>query len=160
MARFASANAASTRFADPRYANSKFADPMSEMNTTPLIDVLLVLLIMFIIAIPVASNSLPIDLPRPCIENCPPLPADATTNKVTINDRGTIYWNGTALDQPRLTRTLAAMRQLPVEPELQFEPAANASYAVTAEVMNVIEASGASRFGFVGNERYRRFDAD
>ena len=158
MARFASANSASTRFADPRSA--RFADPMSEMNTTPLIDVLLVLLIVFIIAIPVASNSLPIDLPQPCIEDCPPLPADGVTNKITIDTGGTIYWNGTALDQARLTRTLAAMRRLPVEPELQFEPAANASYAVTAQVLNVIEASGASRLGFVGNERYRQFDAE
>ena len=160
MARFASANAASTRFADPRQANSKFADPMSEMNTTPLIDVLLVLLIMFIIAIPVANNSLPIDLPRACNDDCPSLPANPITNKVTIDEGGAIYWNGAALDQPSLTRTLAAMRQLPVEPELQFEPAANASYAVTAEVLNVIEASGANRFGFVGNERYRQFNAD
>ena len=155
MARFASANAASTRFADARSAG-----PMSEMNTTPLIDVLLVLLIMFIIAIPVANNSLPIDLPRACNDDCPSLPANPITNKVTVDEGGAIYWNGAALDQPSLTRTLLAMRQLPVEPELQFEPAANASYAVTAEVLNVIEASGASRFGFVGNERYREFNAD
>jgi len=150
MARFASAHSTSTRF----------ADPMAEMNTTPLIDVLLVLLIMFIIAIPVANHSLAIDLPRPCIEDCPILPSNAVTNKVTIDEAGTTYWNGTPLDQPRLARTLAAMRQLPVEPELQFEPAAYASYAVAAEVLNVIEASGASRFGFVGNDRYRQFDAD
>lgn len=154
---------AQNAYAGSAYAGSatgRFADPMSEMNTTPLIDVLLVLLIMFIIAIPVASHSLPVDMPRPCLADCPILPSNPVTNKVTIDEAGTTYWNGTALDQPRLARTLAAMRQLPVEPELQFEPAANASYAVTAEVLNVIEASGASRFGFVGNDRYRQFDAD
>ena len=150
MALLASANSTSARF----------ADPMSEMNTTPLIDVLLVLLIMFIIAIPVASHSVPVDLPQPCTDECPALPTNPLTNKITIDAGDTVRWNGQPVDGPRLTNTLAATRLMAVEPELQFEPAANASYSSSAQVLRIIEASGVSNFGFVGNERYRRFDAD
>jgi len=128
--------------------------PMAEINTTPLIDVMLVLLIMFIITIPVATHSLPIDLPR----DCPGCPApDAIKNKVAIDASDRVLWNGTPVAQHQLAALLQQTRDLRVEPELQFEPDANASYAVSAHTLNVIKASGVTRFGFVGNERYRSF---
>jgi len=130
--------------------------PMMEMNTTPLIDVLLVLLIMFIITIPVATHSVDIDLPVP--STVPPTtPVDPIKNKLLLTPNGEILWNGNAVNQGQLVTLLSQTLAMPVEPELQFEPDANASYDLTAKVLNIIKGSGVTKFGFVGNERYREF---
>ncbi|QPC98598.1 MULTISPECIES: ExbD/TolR family protein [Qipengyuania] len=130
--------------------------PMMEMNMTPLIDVLLVLLIMFIITIPVATHSVDIDLPQPN-----PTPPDVIVepekNKLVLTVDNQILWNGNAIDLGQLRTLLAESTQMAVEPELQFEPEALASYDLAAKVLQVIKASGVTKFGFVGNERYRTF---
>ena len=130
--------------------------PMAEMNTTPLIDVMLVLLIMFIITIPVATHSVDIDLPG---EPCTDCPMNSVKNRVVVDIDGTVRWNGTPVDQRQLASQLRATLLMPVEPELQYEPSANASYAVAADTLNTIKLSGVTKFGFVGNDRYREFAA-
>jgi biopolymer transport protein ExbD len=131
--------------------------PMMEMNMTPLIDVLLVLLIMFIITIPVATHSVDIDLPVPN-PNPPPDMVDPVKNKIVLTPNNEILWNGTAIDQGTLVANLQTSLTYAVEPELQFEPEANASYDLSAKVLNIIKASGVTKFGFVGNEKYRVFE--
>ena len=130
--------------------------PMMEMNMTPLIDVLLVLLIMFIITIPVATHAINIDLPQPSPNDNQP-EVDPITNKIVLTTDGQILWNGEQLDQEGLRFNLQESLRLPVEPELQFEPEANASYELAAEVLTLIKQSGVTRFGFVGNDQYRQF---
>jgi len=134
--------------------------PMMEMNTTPLIDVLLVLLIMFIMSIPVATHAVNIDLPAPD-PNPPPLDQiDPIVNKIVLTPQNQILWNADPIDQGELVRNLTLTRNtsaFAVEPELQFEPEANASYELSAKVLNIIKASGVTKFGFVGNEKYRAF---
>ena len=130
--------------------------PMMEMNMTPLIDVLLVLLIMFIITIPVATHSIDIDLPQPN-PNPPPDMVDPIKNKIVLTPANEILWNGTAINQGELVSNLQTSLTYAVEPELQFEPEANASYDLSAKVLNIIKASGVTKFGFVGNEKYRVF---
>ena len=130
--------------------------PMMEMNMTPLIDVLLVLLIMFIITIPVATHSIDIDLPQ-ANENPPPDMVDPIKNKIVLTPQNQILWNGTAIDDGTLVANLQTSLTYAVEPELQFEPEANASYDLSAKVLNIIKASGVTKFGFVGNEKYRVF---
>ena len=130
--------------------------PMSEMNTTPLIDVLLVLLIMFIISIPPATHSVEVDLPTDC-PGCR-LPAfSEVSNKLTVDAADRLIWNGTAITPQVLAALLSRTAQMAIEPELQFEPAARASYEISARTLNQIKANGVTRFGFVGNERYRQF---
>jgi biopolymer transport protein ExbD len=130
--------------------------PMVEMNTTPLIDVMLVLLIMFIITIPVATHSVDIDLPQPTPQDNPP-PIDPVKNKLVLTPQDQILWNGTAISEGQLVETLRQTTQMPVEPELQFEPEAQASYDLSAKVLQDIKASGVTKFGFVGNDKYRDF---
>jgi biopolymer transport protein ExbD len=131
--------------------------PMMEMNTTPLIDVMLVLLIMFIITIPVATHSVDIDLPVP--DNNPPPPdmIDPIKNKIVLTPENQILWNGTAINDGELVRNLEATKAINPEPELQFEPDQQASYDLSIRVLNVIKGSGVTKFGFVGNEKYREF---
>lgn len=131
--------------------------PMMEMNMTPLIDVLLVLLIMFIITIPVATHSIDIDLPVPSPTDVTP-PVDPIKNKIVLTPANEILWNGTPISQGVLVQNLRTSLTYAIEPELQFEPEANASYDLSAKVLNLIKASGVTKFGFVGNEKYRVFE--
>jgi len=131
--------------------------PMMEMNTTPLIDVMLVLLIMFIITIPVATHSVDIDLPVPNNEPPPPDMIDPIKNKIVLSPDNQILWNGTAIDDGELVRNLEATKAINPEPELQFEPDQQASYDLAIRTLNIIKGSGVSKFGFVGNEKYRQF---
>ena len=131
--------------------------PMMDMNMTPLIDVLLVLLIMFIITIPVATHSVDIDLPQPNPNPPPEDQIDPIQNKIVLTQADEILWNGEVLDESELVRNLNLTREMALEPELQFEPEGTASYELSARVLNVIKASGVTKFGFVGNERYRTF---
>ena len=131
-------------------------EPMMEMNTTPLIDVMLVLLIMFIITIPVATHAVNIDLPAP-VDNPSNPPVDPVKNKVVLTTDNQILWNGNAIQQGQLVSLLQEGMKMPVEPELQFEPEANASHDLSSRVLNIIKGSGITKFGFVGNERYASF---
>jgi biopolymer transport protein ExbD len=131
-------------------------EPMMDMNMTPLIDVLLVLLIMFIITIPVATHSVDIDLPQ---GNPPPqdIVIDPVKNKLILTAQDAILWNGTPVTEGQLVTLLNETTGMNPEPELQFEPEALASYEITARVLNDIKDSGVTKFGFVGNEKYRQF---
>ncbi|HTN14696.1 MAG TPA: biopolymer transporter ExbD [Sphingomonadaceae bacterium] len=130
--------------------------PMMEMNTTPLIDVMLVLLIMLIFTIPVATHSIDIDLPSPTPPTDTP-PVDPIKNKIVLTPNNEILWNGQPISQAGLISNLKESLTYSVEPELQFEPEAMASYDLSAKVLNVIKASKVTKFGFVGNDKYRVF---
>ena len=130
--------------------------PMMEMNTTPLIDVMLVLLIMMILSIPPATHAVNIDLPVP--SPTPPTDIDPIKNKIVISANNEILWNGTVISDGQLVTNLEATKALAVEPELQYQPDAQASYDISVKVLNIIKQSGVTKFGFVGNEQYRAFD--
>src|SRR6186997_2111181 len=130
--------------------------PMMEMNMTPLIDVLLVLLIVFIMSIPVATHAVNIDLPSPNPNDAPP-PVDPIKNKIVLTGANEILWNGTPIRDSELVANLQTSLAMPVEPELQFEPEPVASYDLSAKVLNIIKQSGVTKFGFVGNEKYAVF---
>lgn len=127
--------------------------PMGEMNTTPLIDVMLVLLIMFIITLPVQTHAVMIDLPTP---NPNPSPVEPDKNKIFISDGGAVLWNGEPITFAVLAQRLEETKLISPSPELQLEPHPQARYIVVDSVLAVIKRSGVGGLGFVGNERYGR----
>ena len=131
--------------------------PMIDMNMTPLIDVLLVLLIMFIITIPVATHSVDIDLPVPDDSPPPPDMIDPVKNKIVLTPQNEILWNGEVISINQLVTYLNETRNMTPEPELQFEPEGLTSYQLSADVLRIIKGSGVTKFGFVGNELYQNF---
>ncbi len=132
--------------------------PMMEMNTTPLIDVMLVLLIMLMITIPPVTHAVNIDLPVNDPNQPPPeVPIDPVINKIIILPTGEIQWNGTPVSLQQMAQFLAQTKSMNPEPELQFQPAPTARYDVVDQALAEVKRSGITKFGFVGNEQYRVF---
>ena len=128
-------------------------EPMMEMNTTPLIDVLLVLLIMFIITIPIQTHAVKVDLPQPDPNNRNVV--DTEKNKIAISADGVVTWNGATVDEVTLRQYLDQTAAMSPEPELHFQPDANARYEVVDGILSIIKRSNVTKLGFVGNEQYR-----
>jgi biopolymer transport protein ExbD len=127
--------------------------PMMELNTTPLIDVMLVLLIMFIITIPIQTHAVKVDLPQN--SGTPPPAVEPQKNKLYIDANGGVFWNSVPVDDLRLRQYLDASLQQDPEPELHFQPDPNARYDVVDRVLAIVKRANVSKLGFVGNEQYR-----
>ena len=126
--------------------------PMGEMNTTPLIDVMLVLLIMFIITIPVQTHAVKLDLPPPNPNNNNQI--DPVFNQIEIDFLNNIYWNKQEVDLNTLKGYLGQAAKMPEPPELRLRPEAEARYELVDQVMAAAQQAGIEKMGFVGNEAY------
>jgi biopolymer transport protein ExbD len=124
---------------------------MMDINTTPLIDVMLVLLIMFIITIPVQTHAVKLDLPQASNER--PL-VDPQKNVVVILPDDTVLWNGGPVTMTILRQYLDASKNMPTPPELHLQPHAEARYEVVDEVLAQTKLAEITTMGFVGNEYY------
>ncbi len=124
-------------------------DPVPQMNTTPLIDVLLVLLVILIITIPVQSHKLPIDLPPPGKASAPPV-----THRLTLAADGTTRWDGTAIDEAALRTRLGALRSDPAQPLLEMQVDAETAYVRFDRTLALVKREGVTKLGFVGNEQW------
>ena len=136
-------------------AGSDDGEPMMEMNTTPLIDVMLVLLIMFIITIPVQTHATKLDLPPPTPNNTEDIKPDF--NQINIDFLGVIYWNDQEVTLQQLDgylRQVGAMQPAESQPELRLKPDQLAKYEVVNRVMAMAQQAGIKKMGFVGNEAY------
>lgn len=129
-------------------------EPMIDMNVTPLIDVLLVLLIMLIITIPPQTHAVKLDLPvnQP---NVPPPPIEPVKNTVGVTAQGAITWNGTSITQDQLRSYLEVTQQMNPIPELHLQPDATARYELVDEVLAITKKAHVQKMGFVGNEYYQ-----
>ena len=124
--------------------------PMIEMNTTPLIDVMLVLLVMLIITIPPQSHAVKLDLPVGITRPAP----DPVKNMLVVTEAGALEWNGERVSKPQLRALLDASAAMDPVPELHLKPDAGARYALVDEVLAMTKQAGVSSMGFVGNQDY------
>ncbi len=127
--------------------------PMIEMNTTPLIDVMLVLLIMFIITIPIQTHAVKLDLPVDD-PNAPPPLVDPVVNRISVDFLNDIYWNDTPVSPAQLTGYFQQTARMDPQPEIHVRPDALAQYRVVSELMANAQRNGITKIGFVGNEAY------
>jgi biopolymer transport protein ExbD len=135
--------------------DNESGEPMMEINTTPLIDVMLVLLIMFIITIPIQTHAVKLDLPQN--SNSPPPPVEPIKNKVVITAAGAVLWNGTQVSLTQLRQYLDVSQQMNPVPELHLQPEPNARYETVDQVLAVTKQAHVDKMGFVGNEQYANF---
>jgi biopolymer transport protein ExbD len=131
-------------------------EPMLDINVTPLIDVMLVLLIMFIITLPIQTHAVKLDLPQDQ-QNQPPPPIMPTKNKVVLTAAGQILWNGTPVSPEQLRAYLDATQQMDPIPELHLQPEPMARYELVDQVLAITKRAHVEKMGFVGNEAYATF---
>ena len=117
-----------------------------EINTTPLVDVMLVLLIIFIITIPVINQSVKIDLPR---ANSQPQDLKPENINLDIDAEGKIYWNREAIDASQLQIRIATAAQKTPQPELHLRAERTTQYEKVAQVMAAAQSGGLSKIGFI-----------
>ena len=133
--------------------SNESGEPMMDINTTPLIDVMLVLLIMFIITIPPQTHAVKLDLPQDSSNNPPP-PIDPVKNKIVVTQAGAVLWNGEQVNMTQLRQYLDVTQQMDPVPELHLQPEPEARYELVDEVLAVTKQAKVSKMGFVGNEAY------
>jgi biopolymer transport protein ExbD len=126
--------------------------PMMDINTTPLIDVMLVLIIMLIITIPIQTHAVKMNMPVGP-SSAPPKPPEIV--RIDVDFDGTIGWNGTIVpDRTDLENRLAQVAALPDQPEVHLRPNKLVSYKVVAMVMASAQRLGVTKIGLVGNEQF------
>ncbi len=126
--------------------------PMMDINTTPLIDVMLVLIIMLIITIPIQTHAVKMNMPVGP-SSAPPKPPEIV--RIDVDFDGTIGWNGVIVaDRAELENRLAQVAALPDQPEVHLRPNKLVSYKVVAMVMASAQRLGVTKIGLVGNEQF------
>ena len=124
---------------------------MVEMNTTPLIDVMLVLLTLLIITLPIQTHAVKLDMPQP---NQPPPTVTPVSVDLGVDFDGTITWNGDAVDRATLDSYLANAAGTNPQPEIHINPNRLAKYDAVAEVLADAQRLGATHIGFTGIDQY------
>ncbi|MES2181706.1 MAG: biopolymer transporter ExbD [Pseudomonadota bacterium] len=120
--------------------------PMSEINTTPLVDVMLVLLVIFIITAPLLTHAVKIDLPQASSQ---PLPDKPEVISVAIDGAGQMYWNDVPMVQGELKVKLQQVADKKPQPELQIRADKETRYQILAEVMANAQNAGVTKLGFI-----------
>ncbi|WP_250626130.1 ExbD/TolR family protein [Pinirhizobacter soli] len=130
------------------FSSGNSSGPMSEINVTPLVDVMLVLLIIFMITAPILSHKVRIDLPQPS-NNPPPDVTPPDPIHLQIKQDGSLFWNDTPVDETGLRAQIAVVAQQSNQPELQIDADDNAQYEAVARVLSDAKGQGLVKIGFV-----------
>ena len=130
-------------------------DVMMDINTTPLIDVMLVLLIMFIITIPIQTHAVKMNMPVPSKTAPPPKPPEVVT--IDVDFDGTVLWNGVIMENRNALKVKlqnVAAAPAAMQPEVHLRPNKLVSYKSVAAVMASAQRLGVTKIGLVGNEQF------
>ncbi len=132
-------------------SSSDEPEVLMEINTTPLIDVMLVLLVMLIITIPIQLHSVNLEMPvgTPPTNNIKPDKID-----IVIDDNSTIHWQGSTISVPEMEAKMKAMALMPVQPEIHIRPYPAASYAVFANLLSSTKRLGLNKIAVIGSEQF------
>jgi biopolymer transport protein ExbD len=134
---------------------SEDGEVMVDINTTPLIDVMLVLLIMFIITIPIQTHAVKMNMPVPSNAAPPPKPPEIV--RIDVDFDGTIGWNGEVIqsgDRAAVEQRLQAIAAMPDQPEVHLRPNKLVTYKHVAMIMATAQRLGVTKIGIVGNEQF------
>jgi biopolymer transport protein ExbD len=135
-----------------RRSSAPSDEPMMDINTTPLIDVMLVLLIMLIITIPIQLHAVNLNMPT---GNPPPSDIKPEVLRIDIDALGVVQWNGEPVaDRAEIERRFAQVAAQAVQPEVHLRPDRRAKYEVVAGVMASAQRTGVSKLGIVGAEQF------
>jgi biopolymer transport protein ExbD len=132
------------------FNDNKQQTPMADINVTPMVDVMLVLLVIFIITAPLFTHAIKLDLPNAQSASAPEKPE---TISLSINAEGTIFWNNDPIGQTDLDARLAAASQQKPQPELQLRADKSTRYEVIAQVMSAAQSNGLTKMGFVTDSK-------
>jgi biopolymer transport protein ExbD len=128
-------------------------ESMADINVTPMVDVMLVLLVIFIISAPMFTNAVQLELPK---AQAKALQQEADAVALAIDAGGTVYWNNDALQAGELEQRLAEAAGLPQQPELQLRADKDTRYEVVAQVMAAAQSHGLTRIGFVTDPKEKK----
>lgn len=128
------------------FNENKHSTPMSDINVTPMVDVMLVLLVIFIITAPLFTHAIKLDLPS---AQSAPAPEKPETISLSINGEGVIYWNNELIQKTELDTRLATAAQKKPQPELQLRADKSTRYEIIAQVMAAAQSNGVNKMGFV-----------
>lgn len=137
------------RTLSPAHSPASYETP-PVMNTTPLIDLMLVLLVMFIVSIPVATHKVPLDLPGPPTR----VAEQVLMHRLDIDAAGRFFWNGRPIPDAALPAHLAQVASDPGEPELHIAAHGETRYERVDQTLATVTRAGVTKLGFVGNERF------
>jgi biopolymer transport protein ExbD len=123
--------------------------PMADINVTPLVDVMLVLLIIFMITMPLLSHKIQIDLPQPSPPPAVPPPPPPEPIKLAVQANGQLFWNDEPISEDALRAQLRVTAQKDPQPELDIKPDRTTKYQLVASVMADAKNAGMIKIGFV-----------
>jgi biopolymer transport protein ExbD len=133
------------------FSAGEHTQPMSEINTTPLVDVMLVLLVIFIITAPLLTHAVKIDLPQASSKPMPEIPEAVT---VSIDEAGNTFWNDVPMVAGELKARLEAAAQKTPQPEVHIRADKNTRYQLLATLMVDAQNSGITKLGFMSEPNH------
>jgi biopolymer transport protein ExbD len=128
------------------FSDNQQPAPMADINVTPMVDVMLVLLVIFIITAPLFTHAIKLDLPS---AQSAPAPTEPTTISLSIDGNGAVFWNNDAISQNDLNARLAIAAKQQPQPQLQLRADKGTRYEIIAQVMAAAQTNGLTKLGFV-----------